>query len=385
MAFVPADMKRTSLVLIGAVVVLIVAGVFWSRHRGTPAERTPAPPNAPVGNASRHPASKDTGPTIVRPAPVRWQMMKEFSTNAPMASPSEPGTEMWQPPPLTREQVEQYLARQNRSSASLLAAFTLAQDASFLLEAAERFPEDPGVQLAVLGMDAFPGERERWLEMFKQSAPDNALAGYLSALEAMRNADTEKALRELAEAGSKPALDFYRNDVSAELVNAYRVAGQSDGTAMMSAMSITPLPHLVELRELAKEMESLIAQARERGDAASADALAQNGLTLAGQLRGGGNASSLLEELVGMGIEMMFLKTLDPGATLGETRQTAAQRLAALQSQRQKISDLVHAADPEGTLPTLSDAERVRYFNLVASQGEYNALLWLRDLQRSRR
>jgi hypothetical protein len=87
---------------------------------------------------------------------------------------------------LSLAQLEAYLAENRRSAESLVTAFRLTDDRALLLEAAEKFPRDPRVNFAgwfatLRNRDASPEERRQWLDAFKQSAPDNALANYLSA------------------------------------------------------------------------------------------------------------------------------------------------------------------------------------------------------------
>src|SRR5262249_11939625 len=77
-------------------------------------------------------------------------------------------------PVLKLGQLENYLRENQRSAGSLLSAFHATQDQSLLQEAEERFPNDPRVALAAATQSGTPAERRRWIEAFKQSAPDNA-------------------------------------------------------------------------------------------------------------------------------------------------------------------------------------------------------------------
>src|SRR5687767_3877001 len=55
---------------------------------------------------------------------------------------------------LPREKVDEYLTRNNRNPASLLAAFHALHDTNYLQEAAVNFPNDPQVQWTVLAQNS---------------------------------------------------------------------------------------------------------------------------------------------------------------------------------------------------------------------------------------
>src|SRR5215218_9172736 len=96
---------------------------------------------------------------------------------------------------LTPEQTAEYLRQYGTNAETLLA--TKKKDCLKL--AAELFPDDPRVQYAVVTRDLFPEARREWLDRFKQSAPDNAMANYLSARDYLRAGDREQGLKDLAE------------------------------------------------------------------------------------------------------------------------------------------------------------------------------------------
>jgi hypothetical protein len=83
------------------------------------------------------------------------------------------------------------LEENRRSAESVLAAFRTTEDQAFLREAVEKYPKDPRVSFAAYFAarnqpDSSPEERRQRLDAFKQSAPDNALADYLSRTGALQ-------------------------------------------------------------------------------------------------------------------------------------------------------------------------------------------------------
>ena len=91
-------------------------------------------------------------------------------------------------PHLNTVQAEAYVQRHQRRPEALLAAYQATTDRGFLREAMAKHPRDTRVTFAAACSSASAQsnpddaqERRTWLDAFKKSAPDNALAYYLSA------------------------------------------------------------------------------------------------------------------------------------------------------------------------------------------------------------
>ncbi|HEX4644349.1 MAG TPA: hypothetical protein VH598_01945, partial [Verrucomicrobiae bacterium] len=132
----------------------------------------------------------------------------QAAASAPAAAPpDEPGKTNLitriihgeQPPALSAEQVEPYLAANHRNAASLLAAFRTTHDPAFLQEALQKYPNDPRVNFAaIFKPGATPEERRQMIDNFKQSDPNNPLANYLSARDYFKSGQAESALQEIS-------------------------------------------------------------------------------------------------------------------------------------------------------------------------------------------
>src|SRR5439155_8578338 len=115
-------------------------------------------------------------------------------------------------PRISREQLEPFLTKNHRSVDALLGALRASGDDEFLKEAKEKFPNDPRVQFAAAFKTDSPEERQQWLEKFKQSDPDNALANYLVASERLKAGQADQAFQEIAAATGKRGFDNYLLD-----------------------------------------------------------------------------------------------------------------------------------------------------------------------------
>jgi len=109
----------------------------------------------------------------------------------------------------------------------------------------DMYPGDPRLDYVAWCRSQSPEERRQWLDAFKQFAPDNALAHYLSARDHFTSRQNDQAVQELLAAATKPiqdySLDFVQNSEEA-----YRAAGYSDAEAKMMATSTLLLPQLAE-------------------------------------------------------------------------------------------------------------------------------------------
>ncbi|MHB9009260.1 MAG: hypothetical protein ACYDC1_20310, partial [Limisphaerales bacterium] len=131
-------------------------------------------------------------------------------------------------------QVESYLQDNRRSAESLLAAFRATDDLALLREAVEKYSDDPRVNLAAyfaLRTESSPEDRRQRLAAFKQSAPDNALANFLSAQDHFNSGQTDQAVRELIAAAGKPKFQDYSGEFVQNAEEAYRAAGFSEADA----------------------------------------------------------------------------------------------------------------------------------------------------------
>src|SRR5262249_5980668 len=156
---------------------------------------------------------------------------------------------------LTAAQVEPFLKAHQRSAASLLAAFRTTDNPALLEEAMLKYPQDPQVAFeATIRKDIPPAERTQWLDALKQSAPENALPDYLSALDHLKAGQTAQALEELASASGKEQFQDYSVHRAQDDEEPYLTAGRSAGDAKLAATTNLRLPQLAQIGELGRNI-----------------------------------------------------------------------------------------------------------------------------------
>jgi len=279
-------------------------------------------------------------------------------------------------PKLTLAQIEPYLQANGRSAASLLAGFRTTTNAALLTEAMEKYPTDPQVAFAAaIRLDAPAGERRQWLDAFKQSAPDNLLANYLSALDYLNAGQVEEGVQDLAAASGKAQfLDYSKDSIQAD-EQAYLAAGYPPGEAGMLANTFLAEPQLVAVKELGGKLTELAASYRATGDESSRMSALQMAVDMGRRLSEPSAGETLLRQALGISVERAALSALDPASSYGTDGQTVQQRLDELVEQKKTIRALADQAD--ALWKTLSGQDWVDYHSQLAASGEEMAIRWL--------
>jgi hypothetical protein len=279
-------------------------------------------------------------------------------------------------PKLTAAQIESYINANRRNATSLLAAFRTTEDPALLQEAMQKFPNDPQVGFeAAIRKDIAPAERRQWLDIFKQSAPDNALANYLSAQDHFKAGQADQAVQDLIAAAGKPQFQDYSLDRVQADEEAYRAAGYPVADAKVVATSHLVLPQLAQVRDLGRNILDLANSYQQAGDEASRQAALQMAVNLGRRYGDASAGEMLIAQLVGLNVERTALGAMDPNGTYGVDGQTVQDRLNQLTQQRTAIRELGQQADP--LWQSLSDQDWISYHNRSAAFGEEAAMRWL--------
>jgi len=278
-------------------------------------------------------------------------------------------------PRLTAVQLKHYLEDNHRSAGSLLSAYRASGERALLEEAMEKYPGDLEVAFeALLRKDATPTERREWLETFKKAAPENPLAGYLSALDYFKSGETDHAVQELIAASGRQGFSDYTVERIQTDAEAYRAAGYSEADAKMAATWGVTLPQLVEMKTLAQNMVDLAASYRKAGDESSSQAAVQMAIGLGKQLdASSGGGVPLVTRLVGISIERMAFASMDPAEAYGDG--TIQQQVDQLVQRRTSIQDLVKQSAP--FQEQMTPAEWLNYNERTLGFGEEKAIGWL--------
>jgi RNA polymerase sigma factor (sigma-70 family) len=281
-------------------------------------------------------------------------------------------------PKLTPEQIAKHLDENNRNSASLLGAYRTSKDISLLDEAMEKFPDDPNVAYEALFKPGITSEERRsWLETLKRVAPENALPGYLSALDYFKSGNADRAVQELIVADEKRGFSDYSSDRWQANEEAYRSAGYSEAETRMAAAWGLTLPQLSQLKQAGVTMIELADSYRKAGDATSAQAVLDMAIRMGQRFDGSTGTAGvpLVTQLVGIAIEQLALKAMDPNAAYGPDGGTVKDRLEELTQRRTSMSEQVKQTAPLHEKMTPQDW--INYNDRIRVFGEENAMQWL--------
>jgi hypothetical protein len=121
-------------------------------------------------------------------------------------------------------------------------------------------------------------------------------------------------------------------------------------------------------------MVDLAASYRQAGDDASAQTLLQMGMNLGERLQNQ-SAQPLITELVGLAVETVALKSMDPNAPLSDGNQTVRERLDQLTQERNDIKQLRtgYASFRE----QMTDQDWISYSERRRLFGEHAAFQWV--------
>lgn len=277
-------------------------------------------------------------------------------------------------PKLSAEQVESYVEGCGRDARSLLVAKRLSGDLEYLREAALLHPEDPMVQLEVaLTPAASPEERRVALDLFRALEPDNSVGDYLSAHLSFSQGDYAAAAQGLLDSLEHGALADYNGQLMDGAEQAYRESGLDPLSAQLAAMAGALRPTIAPIREVAKHLDGLKDEFLKSGDFDAAEPSVRIGIDIGQKLQGQG--PYLIDQLVGISIEKNFLDQLDPLTPVGASGQTAGQRLALLETQKNDIQSSVAAFAEAST--KMDEATAKEYFLRLRRDGELSAMKWV--------
>jgi len=363
--------------LIGLVLLLVVA--LWRAPRTETAQPGTAgsvgaaarPDSGAPGVSERSPGRPAAEPRIGDAESGLPQFERTLSA---LFEPSDRHTQRASP-----EAIDQFLRTHNHSAASLLAAFSDSRDTNLLRLAAERWPQDPQVQLRVLSTKLFPEQERDWIGALKASSPDNALAYYLAAAYHLRSGDPDQAWRELQAGNLQKKLTDYTPEAMQNLEELYRLAGDSEVMAKARAYADLNLWYLGELKRMTRGMFEQHDALQQAGQAEAATQLALMGIEIAQHLSLGEGQRGMFSHSVGTSFERDFLRRLDPNQSYPQLSLPVADMLQAIESQREALRQ---AGDSFQRALQSNDEELLRrLFDRIKVIGEYQACVWLMQQQ----
>jgi hypothetical protein len=277
-------------------------------------------------------------------------------------------------PKLTSEQIERYVESRGRDALSLIAAAMLGQDSDeWLDEAAERFPDDPGVAAAMLLYRGGKAEASEWIGRLKENDPGNSLGYLFAAKSALDSGNLDEALGELA-ALESTRLNDYRESWQSDFTEAYRSAGYQGMEAEWLGMFQVPVL-TSEVRRLSTGIGEAMIAAEGRGDRATAEALGRAGMKAAALVGGRGERDLLINQLISVSMERKLLNQLDAFEFVPGDERLVLERLAEMDERIDRIKVTIQSHSE--LLPTLTESELRHYTRRLQADGELKAMEWL--------
>ncbi len=281
--------------------------------------------------------------------------------------------EEFQKPVATAAEIHAYLEAHGRSREALAAAGVLTRDDALLREAAKRFPEDPMVQFLVVANNLFPDDRREWVERFKQSQPDNALAAYYMAREHLAAGETSAAIAELRRGAGLEKFEDFSEESMLGMDAMMLEMGKSPFEAKSRSTSRIPLAYLGEFSKIADQLAAIQQEATTPGEAQE---LAAIGAAMGNDLSQGPAARSILTQVIGLGIEAQFLKLLDPETKSPYFSGDPATMLAEIETEMDNVR--IRAGQLVERMGKLDEPMMSHYFDRVRISGEAAAIDWLK-------
>jgi len=364
---------KSKIVLIAVALMLLLGWLTWNKpHHEVPAQ--------PASGAVTNEALAQTFSPVPGIASARAVIL---SSQPPPATNLLARIINGDAPQLTMEQLHAYLEANHRDAESLLIAFQATHNRELLDEATAKYPEDPRVaytawfraESSANDPDALNAKRQA-LDTFKQTAPDNSLANYLSAANYFKTDHPELAVEEVQAGAGKAKFDDYVQDAIQGMQEAYEKAGYSEVEAKLAATTGALLPHLVELKQTGLSLLELANKYTQSGDTGSAQSAIQMCLDL-GERLNDPNAMTLIQELVGVAIQRKAYDAMAATITDPATSQAIQARIEALAKYRDDIKTTVSSLNLEDWMQTASSEDVSSYLDRERIFGERRAMQWL--------
>ena len=334
-----------------------------------------------IGNFKQH-AEATAAPAGSRPSPESAQPLSAIVDEAAVGLGSKEESHFldaaYEKPIPDPAGFENYIERHDHSLEAYLAAIHLSSDpVRHIAAAAERFPDDPRIHYLILGHNAFPEDRDKWIERFKKSAPDSAIASIFSARAKFAAGDREAAIEQLELAARQGGLEEF---TKGSLMASDAALIEFGFTPLEAKLRGTFRQTALVLGGYQKTFKDLREATKETNDPAEKLELASLGVALSNQFSQGEANTNLINRLVGISGETMFLRDLDPDLESPNFSGTPAELLEQLEAERKEIREFTLTADDDdgqlGVLQNLNEAEMEHYLDRVRSVGELEALRW---------
>lgn len=323
------------------------------------------------------PAPPSDAPAASKRAPVAPPVP---SLKSPSAKPAEAWPEFGTPEfkAMALQRGEKWLASRGRDAASLVAAWDITGEESLLDEAAEKFPNDPRVCMAMIARLRDSAEAAMpWIERLIAAEPLNPEGQYLKAWALRKQGDKAAAMEALRTALTMPTK---RDSHLRDRILTVREAALASGAGIREAATIAlsgPLQKapLYQIASTPILIAHELKAAKAAGDQERVLELAGLGLASVARIN---EEPWLIGDLVSRTMEKSILSELPPETEIGSNGETAGQLLEAANARHEETGEFMKQADRfESIRAEASDAVISEYTDRHLLHGERAAMQWL--------
>ena len=283
---------------------------------------------------------------------------------------------------LARERSVAWLDTRGRDAAGLIAIWDLTGDDALLKEAAEKFPNDPRVCMAMIGhLQAKRGpELLPWVERLLAAEPKNPAGYHLKAWVLRSGIDKAGALAALTEAGK---CSGGRNIHAVERAGTVRAAAMAAGMSPAQAARVavgTPFDRMLDCRvggSVNRVILDEVEKVRKANDDTRLMEMTGLGLTLAESMTGG----TVTGDRFAGELKLRLLADLPGDAEIGAGGRRAGSLRAEVEDRQLYVNQANrHSAEVTERFRTKNEEWAVTYADCVLSHGETTARLSMLDL-----
>lgn len=279
------------------------------------------------------------------------------------------------------ERGQKWLAARGRDAGSLIAMWDVTGDETILNEAAEKFPNDPRVCLAMIRQAENDAAKAMpWIERLIAAEPKNPEGFYLKAAALMNARDRAGALAALRTAATMggPRDNHLRERVMTVREGALASgAGVGDAAYLALAAPLENSTIYTPVTSMAQALKQELAEAKAGGHDDRVLEVAGLGLGLAARF-GDASAGVVVDAMVASSMERMILNQLSDDTEIGAEGKTVKQMKeeAALRSQQLGVYMKQQTSHP-GLLENSTEAVMAEYTDRFLLHGEIAARAWL--------
>jgi hypothetical protein len=257
---------------------------------------------------------------------------------------------------------------------ALVIAGLLTKDPDLIRQGIQADPENGHLLFIGTTLAGFSNEeRFAMSKRLLESAPDNALASFISAAYLSQSGETGEAIQILKGSADRPKMDDFRMATQLITEDALIAAGLSPDAAKIRSTFEMGVGYISDLNSLVGTLKGM------EGSMSPDEASELRSMTaLMGQrMRDQSKSGSMVDHLLGMKLEEETLKGLPDDAPSPYQGLTVGQARESIAAERQALRDVMNNMPEIGSILTSNPDLMRRYVERTRVMGELEAAKWL--------